>query len=123
LRPALRRALAKDVKIFVAVLGVEAIIAWVVSLLLTQGYLETLRLLLLGTGFVILIVSAIEGTGAPQARLTQGQLYNMSAPYQETVVRNRLAEEQEGFWFMIVGFCFGVTFLAAAVLLSLASSM
>jgi len=118
--PAIRRAFERDVKIFLGVLAIEAVVSLFVSMALHVGYLRAFYWLILGTGAVILVVSAIEGSGAPEARLVESSLYDASPSYQDSVIRNRIVEEQEGFWFMIVGFVWGVAFVGAAALLALA---
>ena len=119
---AIRRALERDLKIFFVVAGVEAALALILSLILQIGYLNLLRLILLATGLLILIVSAVEGTGAAEIRLVKSGAYTISPSYQKTVVEGRMARRQEGFWFMIVGFFFGIGFLGIAGVLGLVTS-
>jgi hypothetical protein len=118
--PAIRRAFERDLKVFLGVLGVEAVLSLFVSAALRVGYLNAFHWFIVATGAVILIVSALEGSGAPEARLAESSLSTLSPSYQETVIKNRIADEQEGFWFMIVGFVWGVAFLGVAALIGLA---
>lgn len=119
--PGVRRALKRDVKVFLGVLGVEAVLSLLVSASFQVGYLKVFYWFITASGVAILIVSAIEGAGAPEARLAESSLYAVSSSYQDTVIKNRIADEQEGFWFMIVGFVWGVAFLGVAALLALAT--
>ncbi len=120
--PAVRRAFERDVKIFLGVLGVEAILSLFASAGFQVGYLRAFYWFIIATGAVILVVSAIEGSGAPETRLVESSLYTVSTSYQDAVNKNRIADEQEGFWFMIVGFVWGVAFLAVAAFLGLVVS-
>ena len=120
--PAVRRAFKRDVKIFLGVLGVEAILSLFASAGFQIGYLRAFYWFIIATGAVILVVSAIEGSGAPETRLVESSLYTVSPSYQDAVIKNRIADEQEGFWFMIVGFLWGVAFLAVAAFLGLVVS-
>jgi hypothetical protein len=107
------------VKLFLGVLGIEAVVSLFVSAVFQIGYLRAFYWFIIATGAVILVVSAIEGSGAPETRLVASSPYNVSPSYQDTVIKNRIDEEQEGFWFMIVGFVWGVAFLSVGALLTL----
>lgn len=117
--PAVWRALQRDAEIFLGVLGAEALAAGIFAPILRAAYAGVLHWLVIATAVAILAVSAIEGTGAPEAKLPRSGLYYTSPKYQGEVTRGRIQDEQDGFWFMLVGFVWGVLFLGIGALLAL----